>query len=173
MHTWLHSYLNLDNSPGTPLLSLGQPPWVFRPMFPRWTLTAGLEDCQLPGLQVAVGVHCTKMVPTHSGCASSSHTCPQQPPWLPSHTPAVPAGRRAPIQRRLPAAGVRPSPPCRCWCRATGPSICPGSTTQGAGLRGGASRGRGLGRASRPAMLSRPLVAGWLQAGTTSPLWSR
>lgn len=96
------------------------------------------------------------------GCscsALSAHTCPRCPPRPPSHTPAVPAGRRAPVQRRLPATrgSVRTTTPG--WDRAASPSIYPDcAPTAGLGrghARGGAFLGAGPGGGWRP---SRPLT---------------
>lgn len=82
----------------------------------------------------------------------------------PGHTPAVPAGRRVPLQRRLPATpGTVATTAPELGTRAASPSI------DGAPLRrrtgGGAMPGRG--GADSPAGLSRHLVAGRRRPGAS------
>lgn len=168
-HTWPHSYLNLDEQSWDAPSASGFVPWVCGPRSPRGTLTVELEVRQQSSLPAAVGARCSRMVPTCSGCIELSYESSAPAGCPATHLQSPPgAGRRAPLLRRLSAAGVRPRPPLSGWSRAASPNICPVSTTLGGG--GGFEAGLwgpGLGRASRPDRLSRPLVARPCQAGTS------
>jgi hypothetical protein len=85
-HTWPHSYFNLDEQSWDAPSASGFVPWVCGPRSPRWTLTIELEGRQLSSLPAAVGAHYSRMVPTCSGCASSSYTRPQHPLAVQLHT---------------------------------------------------------------------------------------
>lgn len=103
-------------------------------------------------------------------CLELSYVSSASPGCPATHLQSPPgAGRRAPLLRRLSAVGVRPRPPLSGLNPVASPSICPVSTTLGGGTFGAGLCGRCLGRSSRLAGLSRPLVALPRQAGTSSP----
>lgn len=122
----------------------------------------------LSSQRAALSAHCSGTLPSQLPLCLESHACPQRPPpRLPGPTPAVPAGRRAPLQRRLSAN------------RGTVGTTAPGLESRGRSLHqprlrfnGGLEAGRGYaegrgqlgggawGGAGRPAGLSRHLVAG-------------
>ncbi|XP_047615318.1 translation initiation factor IF-2-like [Phacochoerus africanus] len=143
----------------------GPRPW-------RWAPSAELADsraCPAHPLQPRLsGRSAPRRSAGSSGSASSPHACPSHA----RHTPAVPAGRRAPLQRRPPAIPdtVRTTAP-ELETRGTSPSIYTDSAPTepghpGRGLLGaGPGRGRGLGGAGRPACRSRHLVAGRRRRG--------
>lgn len=102
-----------------------------------------LESRQLSSLPAAVGAHCSRMVPTCSGCVELSYVSSTPPGCPATHLQSPPgAGRRAPLLRRLPAVGVRPLPPLSGWSRAASLSICPVSLQP---WEAGPSRLRGSG----------------------------
>lgn len=111
-HTWPHSYLNLDEQSWDAPSASGFVPWVCGPGSPRWTLTVELEDRQLSSLLAAVRAHCSRMVPTCSGCIEFSYESSAPPGCPATHLQSPPgAGRRAPLLRRLSAVRMRPRPP--------------------------------------------------------------
>lgn len=128
----------------------------------------------LLAVATALRAHCSPTAPGPLQLCLEPHACPQLPPSRPRGlTPAVPAGRRAPLQRRF--AAIRHTVRTtarglelggRSWhllrLRANGEL---GAGTRAgphrrAGLRLGWGVGWGVGGVGHPAGLSRHLVAG-------------
>jgi len=90
----------------------------------------------------------------------------------PGHTPAVPAGRRVPLQRRLPATpGTVATTAPELGTRAASPSIDRGSAQTADWGRGHAGAGRGHARAGRGRPPSRTLAppGGWAASAWRQP----